>query len=166
MFLQKCYWTNYFSKIVEREKYSIEDRALANIQLKKHQGIFFKNAELKDLLISDLEAAGGSNTHTTSTMHAALFLPWNVLNYSLKLIEWVTRHSPGVQPHEGPLCLCATQQHSVMDHSSDPSLHLHRGDTHTQITQWHFCGFELGTKYKFAVPVLRKHNYLSYLFLI
>lgn len=60
---------------MEREKYSIEDRALANIQLMdKHQGIFFFNAELKDLLISDLEAAGGSNTHTTSTMHSALFL--------------------------------------------------------------------------------------------
>lgn len=90
---------------------------------------FFKNAELKDLLISDLEAAGGSNTHTTSTMHSALFLAWNILNYSLKLIEWVTRHSPGTQPHEGPLCLCAIQQHSVMDHSSDPSLHL-KGETH------------------------------------
>lgn len=61
---------------MEREKCSIEDRALANIQLmEKHQGIyFFFNAELKDLLISDLEAAGGSNTHTTSTMHSALFL--------------------------------------------------------------------------------------------
>lgn len=50
---------------MERGKYSIEDRALANIQLmEKHQGIFLFNAELKDLLINDLEAAGGSNTHT------------------------------------------------------------------------------------------------------
>lgn len=96
MFLNKLFFKNS-----ERGKYSAEERVLANIQLleKKHQGGFlfvcfsfcFKYRRACWPVIWKLEEAI-QHTHTStyqSTMHYALFLTWNILNYILKLVSKV-----------------------------------------------------------------------------